>query len=166
MNPPPWIQTITGSFAPGVALAGRQTFRNRQSSEDAGGAGAPGAGGGPNRPCMQSAPNSAAWRTPVHVAAGCGGRHRRSPTGGAAKGMPLKDATPSSTTPCRSPLSTRTTGGVGEGAAPCDDAAAPAPIAHRPANEHKKSDVAFEPALALSPRSARMPHLSFRATST
>jgi addiction module HigA family antidote len=36
----------------------------------------------------------------VHFATGCGGRHRRSPTGGAANGMPLKEATPSATTPC------------------------------------------------------------------
>ncbi len=98
---------MTGSFAPGVALAGRHTFRNRQSSDGActagapaGGAGAgagaparaPALGGGPPpRPCIQFAPNSAAWRTPVHGAAGWGGLHRRSPTGGAAKGMPLKD---------------------------------------------------------------------------
>ena len=107
-NPPPWIHTITGSLR-AVGSAGRQTFRNRQSSEGAGGAGAPAGGGGPNRPCMQLAPYSAAWRTPVHRAAGWGGRHRRSPTGGAAKGMPLKETTPSSTTPCNSPPSTRTT---------------------------------------------------------
>src|SRR5687768_1536243 len=58
---------------------------------------------------MQLAPNSVAWRTPVQRAGGCGGRQRRSPTGGAANGMPWKDSTPSSTTPCKSPLSTRTT---------------------------------------------------------
>ena len=46
------------------------------------------AGGGPNRPCMQFAPNSAAWRTPVHRAAGCGGRHRKSPTEARRRGCP------------------------------------------------------------------------------
>ena len=39
-NPPPWIHTITGSLR-AVGSAGRQTFRNRQSSDGAGGAGAP-----------------------------------------------------------------------------------------------------------------------------
>ena len=37
---------------------------------------------------------------PVHGAAGWGGRHRSSPTGGAANGMPLNDSTPSAVTPC------------------------------------------------------------------
>src|SRR6266568_3715438 len=40
--------------------------------------------------CTQLLPNSADLRTPVHGTAGCGARQRRSPTGGAANGMPLK----------------------------------------------------------------------------
>ena len=31
---PPWIHTMTGSFAPGAAPAGRHTLTNRQSSEE------------------------------------------------------------------------------------------------------------------------------------
>jgi hypothetical protein len=103
---------------------------------------------------MQSAPNSAACRTPVHFAAGWGGRHRSSPTGGAAKGMPLKDATPSATTPCSSPLSTRTTGGA------CDCATVPTPIAAaNAASEQTKNLVTPEATLTLSPCSARIPLL-------
>ena len=45
------------------------------------------------RACMQRAPNSVAFRTPSHDVGGCGGFHRRSPTGGAANGMPLKTRT-------------------------------------------------------------------------
>ena len=155
VNPPPYIQTITGSCAPVVALAGRQTFKNRQSSDGtrAGGAPAAAAGGGPNRPCMQSAPNSAAWRTPVQRATGWGGRHRRSPTGGAAKGMPLKEATPSATTPRSSPPSTRTRGGA------CECATVPTPIAAASAaSEQTRSLVTLEALLNPSPRSARIPH--------
>jgi hypothetical protein len=160
MKPPPWIQTIAGSFALGGALAGRQTFRYRQSSDEGRGAGAPGGGGGPKRPCMQSDPNSAACRTPAHGATGWGGRHRSSPRGGAAKGIPLKDATSSVTTPCSSPLSTRTTGSAGEAAGACEDAAAPAPIAAGQADTHRRSAAALQPARAPSSRSARMPRLS------
>ena len=40
--------------------------------------------------CMQRAPNSVALRMPDQRATGCGSRHRKSPTGGAAKGMPRK----------------------------------------------------------------------------
>jgi hypothetical protein len=38
VNPPPYIQTITGSFAPGAALSGLHTFRYRQSSDGTGAA--------------------------------------------------------------------------------------------------------------------------------
>src|SRR3984885_3286599 len=123
-KPPPKIQNITGSLAPGVAEAGRQMLRNRQFSDGARSADAAGDrralgagvvaerdGGGTKRPCMQSAPNSVAGRIPLHRTSGWGGRHRKSSTGGAAKGMPLYDATPPSTNPCNSPVSTRTTEG-------------------------------------------------------
>src|SRR5579863_4882534 len=62
------------------------------------------------RRCMQMGPNSAALRVPVHLAAGLGGRQRRSPTGGSAKGTPLKMRTSGvvPATPERSPWSTRT----------------------------------------------------------
>ncbi len=40
------------------------------------------------RVCMQRDANSDPSRTPVQFAAGCGSRQRKSPTGGAANGMP------------------------------------------------------------------------------
>src|SRR6516162_6628144 len=40
--------------------------------------------------CIQLAPNLSAVFTPVQETTGCGSRHRSLPTGGAAKGMPLK----------------------------------------------------------------------------
>src|SRR5690242_12633318 len=76
----------------------------RQSSLGAGPAGAPpwrapplGAPpfGAPPRPRPPAAPlahvglNSVAIFTPSHLAGGCAAFHRKSPTGGAAKGMPL-----------------------------------------------------------------------------
>ena len=109
---------MAGRFACGPALAGCQTFRYRQSSEGDGSPLAPAGGGGPNWPCMQLAPNVDASRTPSHGATGRGGLHLSSPTGGAAKGMPLNDTTPSSTTPCTWPLSTRTTTAVCAGPLP------------------------------------------------
>jgi hypothetical protein len=42
---------------------------------------------------VQGAPNPAADRTPSHFGAGCGARHRFSPIGGAAKGIPLNART-------------------------------------------------------------------------
>src|SRR5437773_8300941 len=45
---------------------------------------------------------------PLHAATGCGGFHRRVPTGGAAYGMPLKLRTPSAAAPETRPLSIRT----------------------------------------------------------
>src|SRR6202000_642561 len=39
---------------------------------------------------MQREPKLVAWRTPCHLAAGCGAFQRRGPTGGAAKGIPRK----------------------------------------------------------------------------
>src|SRR5262249_58394995 len=62
------------------------------------------------RRCMQIAENSDALRTPLHFAAGFGARQRRSDTGGAAKGTPLKTRTSGAApaTPERRPCSTRT----------------------------------------------------------
>src|ERR1700683_5209932 len=72
----------------------------RQSSLGARPAGAPPLGaarpwGAPPRPRPPAAPlahvglNSVAIFTPSHLAGGCATFHRKSPTGGAAKGMPL-----------------------------------------------------------------------------
>ena len=80
MNPPPWIHTITGSRSSRVR-AGVQTLRYRQSSLCPVGSEPP--------PMVaplwgQEAPKRVQVRTPVHGRTGCGGRQRRSPTGGAA----------------------------------------------------------------------------------
>ena len=56
--------------------AGRQTRKSRQSSLPAG---AP-----EESSCAHSAPSCVASRMPSHFFAGCGGRHLRSPVGGAA----------------------------------------------------------------------------------
>src|SRR5215475_5442242 len=58
---------------------------------------------------MQTGPKALASRAPSHFAGGCGGRQRRSPTGGAAYGTPLKTRTPGTEleTPSSRPLSTR-----------------------------------------------------------
>src|SRR5215831_6642675 len=95
------------SFGP---LALVQTLAYRQSSLRAGsrgGAGATAAAGGvwpgdaaagapgaaavprprpPGPPAAQGAPNGSALRTPSHLGAACGARHRFSPMGGAANG--------------------------------------------------------------------------------
>src|SRR5438552_7357057 len=97
---PPWIHTITGRFAPFFALDGAHTFRNRQSSEEVLEIESAPRG----KPiCAHSAPNFVASRTPFHAGKGCGGRQRYSPTGGAAKGMPLKKETSSSVIPRNMP---------------------------------------------------------------
>src|SRR5580658_11374921 len=55
--------------------------------------------------CIGLGPNCVHARTPSQGAAGCGARHRNTPTGGAAKGIPLKTRTPPSTSPEINPLS-------------------------------------------------------------
>ena len=62
----------------------------------------------PQFPHMQSWPYSVAGRTPVHATTGCGGRQRKSPSGGAANGIPLNESTPSATAPLIVPPSTFT----------------------------------------------------------
>jgi len=81
----------------GVAAAGRQTFSVRQSSDF-----------GRSSACMQAGPKALASSTPSHGATGRGARQRKAPTGGCAKGMPLKLTTPSAAVPRTSPLSVRT----------------------------------------------------------
>src|SRR2546421_633095 len=46
--------------------------------------------------CMARGANWSALRTPDQLTTGCGGLHRSSPTGGAAKGIPLKLRSPES----------------------------------------------------------------------
>jgi hypothetical protein len=110
MNPPPWIQTITGSFAPEAALAGRHRLINKQSSDEVGDIEMV---LGPNVAWAQSAPNLPAYRSPCQAGNGCGGRQRYSPTGGAAKGIPLKLETSPSVTPRTIPEAVRTVGAAG-----------------------------------------------------
>src|SRR5580765_2246036 len=95
---------MTGSFDDDDA-AGRQTLSTRQSSAGGvpSGAASPGKGS-----CMQSWPYLSAMRTPDQRGADCGAFQRSSPTGGAAKGTPLKERTLSATTPSSSPDSTLT----------------------------------------------------------
>src|ERR1700679_199451 len=81
--------------------------------------------------CMQSWPYWVALRTPRQATTGCGGLQRRSPTGGAAYGIPLKETTPSFADPPKTPVSTVTV------TVPLSaDANAPTPIpsnaAHKP----------------------------------
>src|SRR5438477_9666356 len=104
---PPWIQTITGTFVPGAAPAGRHTFRNKQSSEDVGEI--PAESGG-KAACGQSAPNVVASRSPCHATTGCVGRQRYSPTGAPPYGIPLKLDTAPSVTPRPTPVPVRTIG--------------------------------------------------------
>ena len=94
---------MTGSLV--RASAGRQTLSTRQSSAGVVPRGAASLGKGF---CMQSWPYCVASNTPVQGLAGCGGRQRRAPVGGAAKGMPLKAVTPASVEPTRAPASTLT----------------------------------------------------------
>src|SRR5215472_5495565 len=52
---------------------------------------------------MQPGANEEACFTPVQDFTGCGDLQRNGPTGGAAKGMPLNETTPSAETPARCP---------------------------------------------------------------
>src|SRR4029453_6375998 len=55
--------------------------------------------------CTQTSLNCSAFFTPSHFAGGCGSFQRNSPTGGAAKGMPLNARTPdASVTPESRPV--------------------------------------------------------------
>src|SRR5262249_27793009 len=84
VKPPPYAKTITGRRSE-ADFAPVQTFKYRQSSLLGGGAAPP----RPPPPCVHLGPNSSAFRTPVQLVTGCGGRQRSGPTGGAAKGIPL-----------------------------------------------------------------------------
>ena len=94
-----------------MALTGVHTLRVRQSSL------APGSWKTMSEAppdWMHRGPKSLAVRTPFHLAPGCGGCQRRLPTGGAAKGMPLKARTcsPLVTVPSTTPLSVFTRSGL------------------------------------------------------
>src|ERR1043165_194594 len=80
---------MTGRFSPSE-VAEVQMLRYRQSSLDSGAS--PG-------PWTQGSANAEVCLTPLQGMTGCGAFQRRSPTGGAANGIPLKAATPLSTVP-------------------------------------------------------------------
>src|SRR5213594_3438524 len=61
---------------------------------------------------MHAAENVSAARTPLQGATDCGAFQRRSPTGGAANGMPLNTRTPFALTPEIWPLSILTVSGA------------------------------------------------------
>jgi hypothetical protein len=91
--PPPWIQTITGSRAAPVGTApfakrGVQTFSVRQSSSPTTEPLGPGTPPIALAYCGQGGPKTSASRVALQRSGGRGARQRRSPTGGAANGMP------------------------------------------------------------------------------
>src|SRR3989441_6140735 len=113
---------MTGRLSFGV-VALVQTLAYRQSSLRAGSRGGAAAGVCPGAaprpptgaPAAHGAPKASALRTPSHFAAGCGARHRFSPRGGAAYGMPLNIRTAgcvAPTTPASTPVSMRTWSGI------------------------------------------------------
>src|SRR6187397_1819546 len=63
---------------------------------------------------MHDAPKASAARTPCQATTGCGAFQRSSPTGGAAKGMPLNTRTPFAAVPEIWPPSTATISGAAD----------------------------------------------------
>src|SRR5689334_9137209 len=88
---------MTGLRSAGL-VAPDQTFRNRQSSD-------------PRIPfpdfCAHGGPNESLRLIPLQGMTGCGGFQRSCPTGGAANGIPLNEATPLFTVPVTVPPLTR-----------------------------------------------------------
>src|SRR5579871_4546697 len=99
---------MTASFLL-AGFAGTQTLRVRQSS-------LPPASrkviSPKTLPCRQWKPKSVALRTPDHFAAGAGAFQRRSPTGGAAYGIPRNACTGPSALPSTSPEAVFTCGAL------------------------------------------------------
>src|SRR4029079_10983472 len=97
---------MTGSLARCATAAGRQTFTNKQSSDEFADIAEP--RGKPA--CGHCAPKLLASRSPCHAGTGWSGRQRLSPTGGAAYGIPLKLEISLSVTPRTIPEAIRTVG--------------------------------------------------------
>src|SRR5580704_10331754 len=89
---------------------GVKTFRKRQSSDVL-------AWPKGDADCAQCGANWVASRTPDQLAAGCGGCHRRAPTGGAAYGMPRNSSAAPLARPRTAPLAVPTTGPLAPAAA-------------------------------------------------
>src|SRR5712692_10111610 len=94
---------MTGKCEPACRWLGVKTFRNRQSSDVL--AWPKGDGS-----CGQCGANWVASRMPGQLAAGCGGRQRSAPTGGAAYGMPRNSSTAPFARPRTAPLAVPTDG--------------------------------------------------------
>src|SRR4051794_39595451 len=92
LKPPPYIHTSTGLFSLGE-IAPVHTFRYRQSSL-MGSFGIKNSAlhmlNGAGEACIGLGLKASHFFTPVHGVGGCGTFHLNSPTGGAAKGIPLK----------------------------------------------------------------------------
>jgi len=105
MFAPPCTKTRTGRLEVGAASLGVQTLIVKQSSLPV---------TAPDDVCCTHAlPNAFAARSPLQHAAGCGGFHRKSPTGGAAYGMPRNAVDPPLVAPTTAPDSTTTLFGLG-----------------------------------------------------
>ena len=91
------MKNRTGRRDDGVVSAGVQTLSVRQSSSPTTASAA--------SSCGHFGPKAAASRTPAQGSGGAGGRQRRSPTGGAANGIPLNANVSPDRTPRTSPLS-------------------------------------------------------------
>ena len=91
MKAPPCSHTSTGRAAP--SQPGVKTLSVRQSSSQCAPWSRPSAPTSGSSRCGCAAPKRVASRVPRQRGAGCGGRRRSAPTGGAAYGMPRKAAT-------------------------------------------------------------------------
>src|SRR6202034_1898796 len=96
---------MTGRRPPTRAPGGVKTFRYRQFSDVL-------ATPNPEGGCGQCGANAVASRIPVQGAAGCGGRQRSGPTGGAAYGMPRNSSVRPAIMPRRVPPAVVTTSPV------------------------------------------------------
>ncbi|GAA2916543.1 hypothetical protein GCM10020221_10590 [Streptomyces thioluteus] len=117
-NAPPWNHTSTGLPLP--PSGGVKTFRYRQSSFVLSGLPSSARAG-----WAHARAATVASRTTDHGVTGPGGRHRRSPTGGAANGIPRKTLPRSVTRPRTGPASVVTTAGSRGARAPAGAGAAP-----------------------------------------
>src|SRR5580658_11388672 len=94
---------MTGKCEPACWWLGVKTLRNRQFSDVLASPKGPAS-------CGQCGANCVAARTPDQLAAGCGGRQRSAPTGGAAYGMPRNSSTAPLARPRTAPLAVPATG--------------------------------------------------------
>src|SRR6266496_3011957 len=101
VKPPPWIHTRTGRDS--ASTPGVYTLRVRQPASLISGCSAVAKKDSWLGPCGAIGPKRSAGLTPLHGSGGRGGRQRRSPTGGAANGMPRNCSTPDLSIPSTVP---------------------------------------------------------------